>query len=146
MAHNPRAVALVDTRRMWIHAQGLAQREPLGGGPAAIKHLGYVQIDSISVIERSYHHILFSRIPTYRRDHLRQAQSIDKSAFEYWTRALSYIAMRDLHGFSVVLRRATHRKGPFERRWDHCPDAPCLLYFLYTLTCVSLVWRPPTPG
>jgi len=30
--------------------------------PAAIRHLGYVQIDTIHVIERCHHHILFARI------------------------------------------------------------------------------------
>ena len=117
MAHHPQAVPLVDARRIWIHAQGLAQREPFGTGPAAtraaIEHLGYVQIDTINVIERSHHHILYSRIPTYRRDHLRQAQSIDKSAFEYWTHALSYIATRDLRYFVGAMKE--HRTTPM--RW-----------------------------
>lgn len=117
MVHKPRPVPLVDARRVWIHAQGLGQREPFGVGPAAtraaIEHLGYVQIDTINVIERSHHHILYSRIPTYRRDHLRQAQSIDKSTFEYWTHALSYIATRDLRYFVGAMKK--HRVTPM--RW-----------------------------
>jgi uncharacterized protein YcaQ len=80
---------------MWLHAQRLDSYAPFGNGPAstvaAIDHLGYVQIDTIHVIERSHHHILYTRIPEYRRDHLRQAQSTDKSVFEYWTHALSYL-------------------------------------------------------
>src|SRR3978361_15029 len=66
-------------------------REPTPGGNGpdatrlAIEHLGYVQIDTINVIERCHHHILWTRIPGYRRQHLRQAQTIDKSVFEYWT-------------------------------------------------------------
>jgi len=51
------------------------------------RHLGYLQIDTIYVIERSHHHVLHTRIPTYRREHLHQAQSIDKTVFEYWTHA-----------------------------------------------------------
>ena len=117
MTHATRVVPLTDARRIWIHAQRLAQREPFGAGPAAtraaIEHLGYVQIDTINVIERSHHHILYSRIPAYRRDHLRQAQSIDKSAFEYWTHALSYIATRDLRYFVGAMKE--HRATPM--RW-----------------------------
>ena len=68
---------------------------PFGAGPAAtpaaVAHLGYVQIDTIHVIERCHHHILHTRIPSYRREHLHQAQSVDKSVFEYWTHALSYL-------------------------------------------------------
>ena len=110
----PRPVRLVDARRIWIHAQGLAQPAAFGAGPAAtraaIEHLGYVQIDTINVIERAHHHILFSRIPAYRRDDLRQAQSIDKSAFEYWTHALSYIPTRDLRYFVGAMKK--HRRAP----------------------------------
>ncbi len=50
-------------------------------------HLGYVQIDTIHVIERSHHHILYTRIPAYRREHLHQAQTVDKTVFEFWTHA-----------------------------------------------------------
>jgi len=67
----PLLLALPDARKIWLRAQRLDMREPFGGGPgatrAAIEHLGYVQIDTINVIERSHHHILYTRIPDYRR-------------------------------------------------------------------------------
>ena len=85
---------------------------PFGEGPAAtaaaVEHLGYVQIDTINVIERSHHHILWTRIPGYRRADLRQAQSIDKSVFEYWTHALSYVPAKDLRFFIAAMKR--HRR------------------------------------
>ena len=85
---------------MWLHAQRLDTPEPFGHGPAAtpaaVAHLGYVQIDTIHVIERSHHHILFTRIPSYRREHLHQAQSVDRTVFEYWTHALSYLPIESL--------------------------------------------------
>jgi uncharacterized protein YcaQ len=91
----PISVSAAQARRIWLHAQRLDTPEPFGAGPqatpAAVTHLGYVQIDTIHVIERSHHHILHTRIPSYRREHLHQAQSIDKSVFEYWTHALSYV-------------------------------------------------------
>ena len=87
-------------RRIWLRAQRLDAAEPFGAGPsatpAAVAHLGYVQIDTIHVIERCHHHILFSRIPTYRREHLHQAQAVDKTVFEYWTHALSYLPTESL--------------------------------------------------
>jgi uncharacterized protein len=58
-----------------------------------------VQIDTIHVIERCHHHILYSRIPNYRRADLRQAQSLDKSVFEYWTHALSYVPSKHFRYF-----------------------------------------------
>jgi uncharacterized protein YcaQ len=104
-------------RRLWIAAQRLDIDAPFGDGPAAVKaaieHLGYVQIDTINVIERCHHHILFTRIPNYRRADLRHAQSVDKSVFEYWTHALSYVPTRDVGFFLPDMR--DHRLEP--KRW-----------------------------
>jgi uncharacterized protein len=98
-----------EARRIWLRAQRLDVSAPFGEGPqataAAVEHLGYVQIDTINVIERCHHHILWNRIPDYRRTDLRQAQSVDKSVFEYWTHALSYVPSRDLRFFLPAMRR-----------------------------------------
>jgi hypothetical protein len=102
----------VEARRIWLRAQRLDTPTPFGEGApataAAVEHLGYVQIDTINVIERSQHHILWTRIPHYRRADLRQAQSIDKSVFEYWTHALSYVPAKDLRFFLPAMKR--HRR------------------------------------
>jgi uncharacterized protein YcaQ len=76
-----------------------------------VAHLGYVQIDTINVIERSHHHILYSRIPGYRREHLHQAQTIDKSVFEYWTHALSYIPTADMRFYVGAMKRHWQRRS-----------------------------------
>ena len=81
-----------------------------------MEHLGYVQIDTINVIERCHHQILYTRIPGYQRDHLRQAQSIDKSVFEYWTHALSYVPTRDIRYYLGAMRaEASAPSGWFSR-------------------------------
>lgn len=102
-AIEPHPLSKTEARRIWLHAQRLDTTDPFGDGPsavaAAVDHLGYVQIDTINVIERCHHHILYSRIPAYRRADLRQAQSIDKSVFEYWTHALSYVPAKDFRFF-----------------------------------------------
>ncbi|WP_291866405.1 crosslink repair DNA glycosylase YcaQ family protein [Bradyrhizobium sp.] len=99
-------------RRIWLRAQRLDTSVPFGKGAeataAAVEHLGYVQIDTINVIERCHHHILWNRIPEYRRADLRQAQSVDKSVFEYWTHALSYVPAKHLRFFLPAMRR--HRR------------------------------------
>ena len=108
MAVKSREIALTDARRIWLHAQRLDVREPFGSGAEAtrlaVEHLGYVQIDTINVIERAHHHILFTRIPAYRRADLHRAQSVDKSVFEYWTHALSYVPTRDLPFFLPAMK------------------------------------------
>src|SRR6202790_1977602 len=98
-----------EAKRIWLRAQRLDTEAPFGEGPrataAAVEHLGYVQIDAINVIERSHHHILRTRIPEYRRADLRQAQSVDKTVFEYWTHALSYVPTKDMRFFIPAMRR-----------------------------------------
>jgi uncharacterized protein YcaQ len=103
------AITRSQARRIWLRAQKLDTPAPFGTGPgatpAAIRHLGYVQIDTIHVIERCHHHILFARIPDYRREHLHRAQSVDKNVFEYWTHALSYIPIEDMRYYVRAMRR-----------------------------------------
>ncbi|WP_128924055.1 winged helix-turn-helix domain-containing protein [Bradyrhizobium guangxiense] len=113
-APKPFPLTATQARQIWLHAQRLDRRAPFGAGAQAVAdavaHLGYVQIDTINVIERCHHHILFSRIPSYRRADLRQAQSADKSVFEYWTHALSYVPTRDFCLFLPAMR-AHRREG-----------------------------------
>ncbi|WP_426440832.1 winged helix-turn-helix domain-containing protein [Bradyrhizobium genosp. P] len=113
-ATEPLSLSTASARRIWLRAQRLDTQAPFGEGAsavaAAVDHLGYVQIDTINVIERCHHHILFSRIPNYRRADLKQAQRADKSVFEYWTHALSYIPSKDI-GFFLPAMKAHRREG-----------------------------------
>jgi hypothetical protein len=108
----PIALTKAAARAIWLRAQRLDSEAPFGDGPqatqAAIEHLGYVQIDTIHVIERCHHHILWNRIPDYRRSDLHHAQSIDKSVFEYWTHALSYVPAKDFSFFIPAMK--LHRR------------------------------------
>ncbi|MCP3459967.1 winged helix-turn-helix domain-containing protein [Bradyrhizobium sp. CCGUVB23] len=114
MSRTPKPLPLQTSqaRQIWLHAQRLDTREPFGAGAQAvadaIAHLGYVQIDTINVIERCHHHILYSRIPSYRRADLSHAQSVDRSVFEYWTHALSYVPSSDFRFFLPAMRE--HRR------------------------------------
>src|SRR5690349_24514470 len=111
----PVAISQSQARAIWLRAQRLDSSAPFGDGPeatlAAVKHLGYVQIDTIHVIERCHHQILFTRIPDYRRSHLHQAQTVDKTVFEYWTHALSYVPTRDLRFYLNAMKRSARRPG-----------------------------------
>jgi uncharacterized protein len=85
-------------RRLALCKQGLASQQPFGAGlpgtRRAIEHLGYVQIDTLSVVERAHHHVLWNRVPGYDLDQLNQLVS-EQHIFEYWYHAASYLPMRD---------------------------------------------------
>ena len=104
-------------KAIWLHAQRLDSDSPFGSGPAAVpaavRHLGYVQIDTIHVIERCHHHILYTRIPDYRREHLDRAQAVDRSVFEYWTHALAYLPVEDFRYYVRDMRNGPRAHG----RW-----------------------------
>lgn len=126
----PRPYDLPAARRIWLRAQALDRFEPFGAGPAATAaataHLGYVQIDTIHVIERSHHHILWTRIPGYRRADLAQAQSVDRSVFEYWTHALAYVATPDLPHFLRDMAQRRASLGPWFGSIDPAALTPLL--------------------
>jgi uncharacterized protein YcaQ len=108
-------ISKTQAKRIWINSQRLDEKAPFGEGPDAVRkaveHLGYVQIDTIHVIERSHHHILYNRIPSYHREDLRKAQAQEKSVFEYWTHALSYVPVRDYAYFVKDMK--DFRKDPW---------------------------------
>src|SRR5690606_24980497 len=117
MARNPVALSRAQARAIWMRAQRLDEAAPFGDGPQAaanaISQLGYVQIDTINVIERCHHHILYSRIPDYRRSDLAHLQSGEKSVFEYWTHALSFVPAADFRFFVPLMQH--YRANP--SRW-----------------------------
>jgi hypothetical protein len=85
-------------RRIALEAQGLSRQAPFGRGRQAtrraIERIGYVQIDTISVVARAHDHVLHSRVPNYAPAHLDALQA-DGSIFEYWFHAAAYLPMRD---------------------------------------------------
>lgn len=99
---------LARLRRLALAAQGLLQSQPYGRGLAgarkAIDHIGYVQIDTISVVERSHHHILYSRVPDFEAAMTNQ-MLLDGDIFEYWTHAAAFLPIADFR-FSLPYKQA----------------------------------------
>ncbi|MHB1294855.1 MAG: winged helix-turn-helix domain-containing protein [Anaerolineae bacterium] len=81
-------ISLDIARRIALRAQMLdcGDRLPAGreGVAQAIEHLGYVQIDSLAVVERAHHHTLWARVPCYQQSLLDELQATDRRIFEYW--------------------------------------------------------------
>ncbi len=52
---------------------------------AAVRRLGFVQVDPIAVVARAHDQVLFARNTAYRPAHLVQALEKDRTLFENWT-------------------------------------------------------------
>lgn len=115
---------LLRLRRLALSAQGLVQAQPYGpygrglaGARNAIGHLGYVQVDTISVVQRAHHHVLNSRVPDFRPAMTNQMLR-DGDIFEYWAHAAAFLPMADFR-FSLPYKHAI-RSG--QTHWFRTPD------------------------
>jgi len=99
---------LARIRRLALAAQGLLQAQPYGRGLAgarkAINHIGYVQIDTISVVERAHHHVFHSRVPKFKPAMTNQ-MLLDGDIFEYWVHAAAFLPIADFR-FSLPYKHA----------------------------------------
>lgn len=99
---------LARLRRLALSAQGLLQAQPFGRGLAgarkAINHIGYIQIDTISVVERAHHHVFYARVPKFKPAMTNQ-MLLDRDIFEYWTHAAAFLPIAD-YRFSLPYKYA----------------------------------------
>ena len=78
-----------------------------------INQLGYLQIDTISVVERAHHHILWSRQPDYIPDQLNQLQEPDRKLFEYWGHAAAFLPMVDYRFYRYKMKHFLNTNDPW---------------------------------
>ena len=103
-------LTLQQLQLLTLESQGLTKNSPFGTGKNAVlnavEHLGYVQIDTLSIIERAHHHTLWTRIPDFQTDYLEELVE-ERKIFEYWFHAASYLPMQD---FRYALPQMLHVK------------------------------------
>ena len=110
-------LSLSDARKLFLHSQGLYGHDfgkKKAGVLNLVEHLGYVQIDTISVVERAHHHTIFTRVRDYQKSHLDELMD-DRLIFEYWSHAAAYLPMRD-YRFSLP-RKKLFADG--KQHWFH---------------------------
>lgn len=101
-------ISITQARKLVLHSQrlppGKQYESALNTTLSTIQHLGYIQIDTISVVQRAHHHTLWARNPRYQLSHLDQLLE-DKKVFEYWSHAAAYLPMCDFR-FSLPRKQA----------------------------------------
>ncbi len=113
-------------RALWLSAQGLATA-PVGKLDALkiIKDLGFVQLDTIQVVSRAHHHIIWSRNQNYREPVLDRLLGKERAIFEHFTHDASVIPMAYLPYWKRQFERKRaeiERSGWWKKRLD---DTAC---------------------
>lgn len=68
-----------------------------------ILQLGYIQIDTISVTERSVNHIIWSRAGNFKRSNINEL-FLDGKIFEYWSHAAAILPITD-YRYSMIFKK-----------------------------------------
>lgn len=97
-------------RALWLSSHGLAQPptgelDPLD----LIKQLGFVQLDTIQVVSRAHHHILWSRNQNYREHMLDPLLRTKRQVFEHFTHDASVLPMEFLPMWQRQFQRKRHQ-------------------------------------
>ncbi|SCZ57686.1 hypothetical protein SAMN04488118_103123 [Epibacterium ulvae] len=99
-------------RALWLTSHRLAQTPT---GPLdvldLIKDLGFVQLDTIQVISRAHHHILWSRNQNYREPMLNQLLQDKRAVFEHFTHDASVLPMQFLPMWARQFQRKKDQVG-----------------------------------
>lgn len=120
-----------EARRMALWAQGLLGA-PYGSGVAqaghrrqtravgeVLRHLGAVQLDTISVLARSHELVAYARLGSIDRVAIESAYWSGDTAFEYWSHAASILPVEQWPWFTFR-RRHYARRG---QRWHDLSPA-----------------------
>jgi uncharacterized protein YcaQ len=111
---NEKARALILAR---TGLSGVRQQGGAGALRPLIAKLGYVQLDSIRVVERAHHHILFARHTAYRPRHLERLQAKGPALFEHWTHDSSLIPIEHYPHWRHRFAQAKSRIEPWRERF-----------------------------
>lgn len=114
------ALSADDARRIALRAQGLlGAPDRRGGVRGVLRHLGAVQLDTISVLARSHELIPYARLGSVGRKAVEAAYWTGNHAFEYWSHAACILPVEEWPHFAFR-RRARRARG---HRWHVLDDA-----------------------
>jgi uncharacterized protein YcaQ len=115
-------LSLDEARGLTLAAQGLLDAPPAVPGPedlrAVIERLGVLQVDTISVVERSQYLVLWSRLGAYDATLLDALLYPRRQVFEYWGHAASIIPMADYRYYRQRMLSAAEWMWAGDRAWQ----------------------------
>ena len=133
---NDKVYPLKAIRALALHTQGLAGQHRRRGKPSvedvytAVERVGWVQIDTLQVVNRSQYIALWSRLGDYDMAHLDQllfdggSMSPDnrRRLFEYWAHAACIIPLTSYPWLTPMMKRRATERGTWHRKWVSDPE------------------------
>jgi uncharacterized protein YcaQ len=114
-------LSLEEARGVMLAAQGLSETPPAAPGPdalrAMIERLGVVQVDTITVIERSQYLVLWSRLGAYDPAYFDALLYPDRAIFECWCHVASIVPMADCAYHRARMRGAMEQLWGGDQAW-----------------------------
>ena len=141
MTQSASVYPLAAARAVALHAQGLCEPLPrsrrVGADAvyAAVKRVGWVQIDTLQVVRRAQYLTLWSRLGTYDPDDLdrllfdggRGGPDNGRRLFEYWMHAACIIPLSHYPLALPMMRARAEGRNGWHRAWARDPDKARLL-------------------
>lgn len=113
-------ISLETARAMAVKKQGLDKRPPASNKADlldAIRRIGLLQLDSVSVVARSHYLVMLSRLGAYDRTSLDELLHPDRQLFEGWAHAACLIPVEDFPYFVPgSLERRKQPLGKWQRQ------------------------------
>ncbi|MEQ5871742.1 YcaQ family DNA glycosylase [Sagittula sp. NFXS13] len=103
-------ISNADVRRLWLAAHGLSGAPSGADAMGVIRELGFVQLDTIQVVSRAHHHILWSRAQSYREPMLDKLLR-KRQVFEHFTHDASVLPMEMLPLWQRQFERMKRKVG-----------------------------------
>lgn len=123
-------------RALALHTQGLGSANRRRGKPtvedvySAVDRVGWVQIDTLQVVNRSQYIALWSRLGKYDMGHLdsllfdggNTAADNGRRLFEYWAHAACIIPLTSYRWLMPMMSRRAAGRGTWHRNWVADPE------------------------
>src|SRR5262249_11392971 len=119
LAHEVVTVTPTLARRLAITKQRLAGPRPAPGAAGVLevaRDLGCIQLDPISVVDRSHRLVWRSRLGNYETAHLDQLIWQERRLFEYWAHCASLVLTEDYPLHQLMMRQYPDAESPWGRR------------------------------
>ncbi|MCY4654309.1 MAG: winged helix DNA-binding domain-containing protein, partial [Dehalococcoidia bacterium] len=123
-------------RALALHTQGLTSPNRRRGKPgleevySTLERVGWVQIDTLQVVNRSQYIALWTRLGDYEMDHLdsllydggNSSSDNGRRLFEYWAHAACIIPLTSYRWLMPMMSRRAAGRGTWHRKWVADPD------------------------